>query len=290
MPAAAEDVAEALGELTGAGVAIEPPIAALGPDEGYTLDASAPMVVRAYLYGTVSRSRRDEVRRRLARLGLTPHLVADLAWRTIRAEDWAESWKQHYEVQQVGRVVIRPAWQQYEAREGEVVVNLDPGMAFGTGQHPTTRMALKALQELLRPGDHVLDLGAGSGILALAAVALGARSAVAVDTEEQAVKAMRDNLALNDAAGRVRVVHGSLGDVLDYSPYDLVLANINAATLIALASGMHAVLRPGRHVVGGGIIQEREAATLAAIENAGFLADRVLADGEWRSIIARRPT
>jgi ribosomal protein L11 methyltransferase len=288
-PEAAETAAELLQELTGAGVAIEPPIEALGPDEGYILDTQAPLVLRAYVYGDVGQAERDAIRRRLRLDGLAEDADGGLDWRLIKEEDWAEAWKAHYDIERVGRVVVRPAWREYEAQPGEVVVSLDPGMAFGTGQHPTTRMCLALLQELLRPGDRVLDLGTGSGILAIAAIGLGAESCVAVDIEEQAVKASVANVALNGLDAQISVSLGSLDLAASQAPYDLVLANINAATVIALAQGMHDVLKPGREIAGGGIIEPRLGDCLAAIEAAGFTVERVLEDSDWRTLVARRP-
>src|SRR5207247_6865053 len=105
--------------------------------------------------------------------GLAAHIVGPLRWHTIREEDWAESWKQHYDIERLGRIVIRPAWRPYTLGPGELLVALDPGMAFGTGQHPTTRMCLAGLQKVEVAGKRVLDLGCGSGILVIAAVRLG---------------------------------------------------------------------------------------------------------------------
>ncbi|HEY4685740.1 MAG TPA: 50S ribosomal protein L11 methyltransferase, partial [Dehalococcoidia bacterium] len=213
-PEAVEAVAELLQELTGNGVSIEPAIQALGPDEGYVLDESATQTLHAYVYGPVAATRRRAVRAQLRRAGLVGAVEGSLRWRTLRDEDWAEAWKAHYDIERVGRIVVRPAWREYAARPGEVVVSLDPGMAFGTGQHATTRMCLAALQEQRtrnkEQGESVLDLGCGSGILAIAAVALGAGRVVAVDTEEQAVAATRSNAALNGVAGRIEVRQGSI--------------------------------------------------------------------------------
>jgi ribosomal protein L11 methyltransferase len=287
-PEVLEAVAELVQDFTGAGVTIEPPIAALGPDEGYVLDESAPLTLNGYLYGPVSDKRRMELEKLLGEAGVSSGLVGGLEWRTIREEDWAEAWKEHYQAERAGRVVVRPAWREYEASGDDVVISLDPGMAFGTGQHSTTKMALLALQELITPGAHVLDLGAGSGVLAIAAVALGARFVVAVDTEVQAYEACLSNAALNGMSDRIRAIHGSLEDAAAEAPFDLVLANINAATIIRLAPGIHDVLRPGCYLVAGGIIEERETACLEALRAAGFMVERTLSDGDWRSLICRR--
>jgi ribosomal protein L11 methyltransferase len=287
-PEASEAVAELLQDFTGAGVSIEPPIEALGPDEGYVLDETAPLTLHGYMYGEVADERRAELEESLDEAGHSSQLVGDLRWRTIREEDWAEAWKEHYQVERAGRVVVRPAWREYEASGDEVVVTLDPGMAFGTGQHPTTKMALLALQELIEPGAHVLDLGAGSGVLALAAIALGARDAVAIDTEMQAYEASLSNAALNDMSNRIEAVHGSIEQAANRTPFDLVLANINAATIIRLAPALYEALRPGQYLVAGGIIEEREAACREALEAAGFAVERTLSDGDWRCLICRR--
>lgn len=288
-PQAVEAAAEALRDLTGAGVSLEPPIEALGPDEGYRLDASAPWTLRAYAPGDVGGALRRRAARALRRAGLAD-VVSELSFRVIHEEDWAEAWKAHYDIERVGRVVVRPAWKEYTPRPGEVAVALDPGMAFGTGQHPTTRMCLQALQEPIArlQGAKVLDLGCGSGILAIAAALLGAGRVLAVDIEEQAVAATRSNAALNGLDGRITVRQGSLDVAADWEPFDVLLANINAATLSALARGLAAALRPGGLLVAGGIIAAREAACRSALAEAGLRVERTLAEGEWRTLLCRR--
>jgi ribosomal protein L11 methyltransferase len=288
LPEGLEQVAEVLGEFSGGGVSVEPPIQALGPDDGYLVDERAPLRVRAYLYGPVSRTRRAALRRRLRRLDVARWLARPLRYRTLSEEDWANAWKQHYVIERVGRIVVRPAWIDYKAAPGEVVVSLDPGMAFGTGQHPTTRMCLLAAQELVRPGASVLDLGTGSGILAIAAVMLGAAECAALDIEEQAVSAARANVRLNGLEGRIQVILGSL-EACPPGEFDVVFANINAGTVVRLANGLRDRLRPGGVLLAGGVIAEREGEVRAAIGAAGLRVERVLSEAEWRTFQARRP-
>ena len=206
----------------------------------------------------------------------------------MKEEDWAEAWKEHYDIEHVGKVVVRPAWLEYTPSDEEVVISLDPGMAFGTGQHPTTRMCLQALQELMKPADFVLDLGTGSGILALAAAKLGAGNVLAADTEEQAVAAARFNAAGNDALGKVAIVHGSLEAASMFGSFDLVLANINAATISSLARKLAAAVKPNGALVAGGIISDRELGVKADLGMAGLRVERTLEDGDWRTLIARK--
>jgi ribosomal protein L11 methyltransferase len=288
-PEAVEAVADALQEITGAGCVIEPPIDALGPDEGYLLNPEAPLIVKAYFYGSVSPSRRAGVRRRLSIEGLVGAVVGRVAWRTMQEEDWAEAWKEHYDIEHVGRVVIRPAWLEYNApKPDEVVINIDPGMAFGTGQHPTTRMALQALQEEMKAGQFVLDLGTGSGILALSAAALGAGNVMAADIEEQAVAAARFNAAGNNALDKIAIVHGSVEAASMFGSFDLILANINAATLSSLARKIAGVLKPGGKLIAGGIIEEKLLGVKAELGMAGLMVERTLEDGDWRTLVLRK--
>ncbi|HEY7269557.1 MAG TPA: 50S ribosomal protein L11 methyltransferase [Dehalococcoidia bacterium] len=287
-PEALEAVSDILADFSGGGVATEPAIEALGPDEGYTLDMAAPLTVRAYAYGPVSRARRRALRRRLDAASVDDVLAAPLRYRTLSEQDWANAWKDHYDIEKAGHVVIRPAWIGYTPQAGEVVISLDPGMAFGTGQHPTTRMCLLGAQELLRPAVRVLDLGCGSGILAIAAARLGAGKCVAVDIEEQAVDATKANIALNGAAGSIEVILGSLDDV-PAGKFGLIFANINAGTVIRLAPDLLPRLVEGGAMLAGGVIAEREGEVRQALTAAGLTVERVMAEGEWRTFVAKRP-
>jgi ribosomal protein L11 methyltransferase len=292
-PDAVEAVADLLQGLTGRGVTIEPPIDALGPDEGYTLDKTAPVRLLAYFQGEVSASGKAALRRLLRDAGLADAVSGRLSWSSVREEDWAESWKEHYDIERVGRIVVRPAWREYRPQDGEIVISLDPGMAFGTGQHPTTRMCLAGIQEQAarssRQGmGRVLDLGSGSGILAIAAVAMGADWVLATDTEEMAVKATLENAALNGMQDRITVRPGSIEAVGGDGPFDLVLANINAAAVMALAAPVAAVMKPGARLYAGGVIAEREAEVAGALRAAGLRIERVMSEGDWRTFAALR--
>ena len=288
VPEVSEAVGDLLQEITGNGITIEPPIEALGPDEGYTLDEHAPLTMRAYVYGSVTDARRGEIMAVFAEAGLVSAMDGEPEWSTVRDEDWAEAWKEHYHIETVGRVVVRPLWREYEAKDGDVVVSLDPGMAFGTGQHPTTRMCIQALQDRMHAGDYVLDLGSGSGILASVAVALGASRCLATDTEDQAVKMTIENVAHNAMSERIETRPGSIEAAGSNGPFDCIMANINAATVASLARDMASQLKPGGWLAAGGVIEERESLAREALEAAGLRIEETKATGDWRTFIAYR--
>jgi ribosomal protein L11 methyltransferase len=303
-PEAAEAVSDLLRDLTGSGVTIEPPVQALGPDEGYVLDESAPLRLIAYFEGSISTSGRAAMKRTLQDRGLFESVEGRVKWRIVKEEDWAETWKHYYDIERVGRIVIRPAWREYESQEGDVVISLDPGMAFGTGQHPSTRMCLAGLQELA--GDEgtskgqqatrakrqalgkVLDLGSGSGILAIAAVALGADLVIAVDSDELAVEASQSNARLNGIEKRITIRQGSIETVGSDGPFDVILANLNAAAVSALASAMAEKLATGGRLFAGGVIADREQEVTEALVAAHLNIERVMAEGNWRTFVASR--
>ena len=287
-PDAVEAVADLIQAFTGAGVSLQPAITSFGPDEGYETDPEAPVLIKGYVPGVLPAARRRALRRAVVHAGLASALAAPLRYASLREEDWAETWKAFYAVDRLGRVVVRPAWLPYDPSPGDAVVSLDPGVAFGTGQHPTTRMCLLLLQDYLAANDRVIDVGTGSGILAIAAVQLGASACLAFDTEELAVKAARANVDLNGLAARIRVEPGSIEVAAGEPPFDLCLANINAATITALAPALHRCLRPGGVLVASGIIEAYLAGCEAALIEAGFAIEKRLTDGDWRALAARR--
>lgn len=209
-------------------------------------------------------------------------------FRELTEDDWANAWKKHYHILRVGqRLVIRPPWKEYKPRPDDIVVILDPGMAFGTGLHPTTRMCLEALEEHLKPGAKVLDLGTGSGILAIAAAKLGAGSVLALDNDPLAVRAAQANVQSNGVQNTVTVKLGSLDKAT--GEFELVLVNILARVIIELADqGLANRVRPNGLMILAGIIEEQEAEVTAALREHGLEIIERRQEKDWVTFITAR--
>jgi ribosomal protein L11 methyltransferase len=282
---AVEAVSEILGRVS-AGTAVRPTrlVRDAGDELAVRMDPDAPFVVTAHLAdgGAVASSVESTERAlwHLQAFGLGR--VGPLAVRAVDDVDWADTWREHYVAQRIGRVVIVPSWAEEPIAPGEVAVVLDPGMAFGTGLHPTTRGCLELLQEVTPMPAAVLDVGCGSGILALAALRLGAERAVGVDTDEQAVLATIENAERNGLADRVDASRGTLGETA--TPYGLVLANLVAAVLVELAPRLAAHLAADGTLIVGGIIAPRGDEVVSALAAAGLAVRERRDDGEWISL------
>jgi ribosomal protein L11 methyltransferase len=188
------------------------------------------------------------------------------------------------------RVVIRPPWREYEPKDNDVVIVLDPGMAFGTGLHPSTSLSMLGTEEVVKPGDTVLDVGTGSGILAIAAVKLGALKADTVDVETVAVKATADNAEANGLGDQIKVELGSVGEGEPFwgEQYNVVLANIIARVLIELSQAIVAHTKPCGKIVLAGIIESREQDVIDAFTAAGAtVINRRFAE-DWVSLVLTR--
>ncbi|MDR1569324.1 MAG: 50S ribosomal protein L11 methyltransferase [Oscillospiraceae bacterium] len=212
--------------------------------------------------------------------------------------DWADNWKAYFKPFRVGRrLVVKPTWESFEASADELVLELDPGMAFGTGTHETTSMCLELLEGAVLGGETVLDVGCGSGILAIAALKLGAARALAVDFDPDAARVAKANSALNGMESSMLTRTGDLLIGLDESEdtreyvcggCDLLLANILADIIIRLAPSAHAALKPGGIMIASGIIRDREADVRAALESQGFAVEREKLVGEWTALAVRK--
>lgn len=211
------------------------------------------------------------------------------AWRDH--EDWSETWKRGLGPRAItDRILVHPSWLPAPAEPAEATIVLDPGMAFGTAEHATTRGCLRLLDEAVRPGDSVLDVGSGSGILAIAAVLLGAESCVALEADALACEALRENLARNGVEDRVRCVDGLVraGDLTRLGPVSGIVANIEPVTLLELMPGFAGALSDGGWLILSGILDHDWDPLRVATERAGFRSVATDAEAEWRSGLFRR--
>ena len=210
-----------------------------------------------------------------------------LEHQNVQEQDWAENWKKYYKPFRVGeRLVIKPSWEAYEEKEGDLVLELDPGMAFGTGTHETTFMCMEQLEKYVTPGCKTIDVGCGSGILGLAAAKLGSKDVLAIDLDELAVKVAAENTVKNGLSDKVRVVHGDLLEKADEMA-DVIVANIIADVICFLCGPAKKHLLPGGTFICSGIILEREDDVQAALKAAGYEVCSRLAKGSWVCLAAK---
>lgn len=246
--------------------------------------------VRAFWKDAQEADVRGQVERALAELARVDLLADTPAYTltTMEDQDWLEGWKQYFSPIEIApELAIVPSWIPFDAKPGQQVVTLDPGMAFGTGTHGTTYTCLAALAEWLRPGMAVCDVGTGSGILAIAAAKLGAGRLVATDNDDLAVRVARENANLNGVADRIDFRVSDLLAGVD-GPFDLILANILAPVVLALIPALPAVLPPGGPFISSGYILTQEAEIRAALEQAGHtLRARYEREG-WVTLVSER--
>lgn len=213
-------------------------------------------------------------------------------YRKVEADDWAEAWKAHYEPLRVGeRLLIRPQWTDMPLAPGDIEIALDPGMAFGTGSHPTTQLCLQALEDLLQPAQSVLDLGSGSGILSIAAAKLGAGQVLALDTDSIAVDATRQNARENGVEQKVIAERGSHDCLLSSARrFDLVIVNILARIIVEMAQErLGEIVRPGGLAIFSGIIDTHLDEVEDALRATGLQPYARRQMGDWLLVEAKRP-
>ena len=298
-----EAVAELLGRY-GRGPAVVETLIDCFEHELPATSASWPVFVKTYL--PLDDSAADVQRRlegELSDLGLA-YPLADPVVRTLAERDWTEAWKEQYQLQRIGRrTVIVPAWEDYAPAPGEIAIRLEPGMAFGTGLHATTRLCLKALEDQITPGWDVLDVGTGSGVLAIAAAKLGARSVLGLDADPAAVTVAQGNAAMNAVDDRVSVRHGTLpgGDAVPWhfdtggglallksGHFDLILINILAPVIVGMASALAARLAPTGRVIAAGLIESQEQEVIDAFRGEGLWSVGRSQEDEWVTLVAER--
>ncbi len=215
--------------------------------------------------------------------------------RLVREEDWAHAWKKFYKPLRVGcHILLKPSWEAVEPVPGDILVELDPGMAFGTGLHPSTRLCIVALEDIVRPGSRVLDIGTGSGVLSIVAHKLGAATVLATDIDPIAVEVAGENAALNGVPASSMIVTAGSVPAGCEGAFDLVVANILAEVLVKLFDAEYGYpplaepLAPGGHLILAGIIEERAAMVVDAAQRHGCrLVDRKQ-EGDWVALVVRK--
>ncbi len=281
------------GEASGGGAVVE----TTGYDDfGGPAASDLSMTVKTYLKpGPRGRRIQRQIEEGLWRLRLLYPMPEPVA-RTVKEEDWAHAWKEHYKPLRIGRrVLLTPAWEEPEALPDDVVVRLEPGMAFGTGLHPTTRLCVAALEKWVRPGDAFLDIGTGSGVLAIAAAKLGALPVWATDIDPLAVRVAKENALLNG----ITLAHDGLfieqGSVpgKQAGRFQVITANILAEVLIGLFECAYdniplaEPLAPGGHLILSGILEEKAESVLAAAANHGLTEVERRQEGDWVALVVR---
>ncbi|HEY3057774.1 MAG TPA: 50S ribosomal protein L11 methyltransferase [Chloroflexota bacterium] len=290
-PEAVESVSAAFAEY-GQGVALEQAVESSRDGDLVYLPPDAPVLIKTYLplADPEVDQRRAQLEKAVWAFGKLRQ-VGELQVRTIHEADWATAWKSYFFVHRIGaHIVIVPSWREpeYQAEPGDVVLLLDPGMAFGTGLHPTTRLCLRAVEVLVEAGQRVLDVGAGSGILSIAAARLGATYVEAVEIDAVAANVCRDNVERNGVAEQVTVRQGSLEAPPEH-PFDLILANITIRTLLELHPLLAAHLRPGGRAVLSGVLDERVDELLEVLRMHGWQHERTEREQDWVAVLVRRP-
>jgi len=213
--------------------------------------------------------------------------TGDISYSEIQDEDWANNWKTYFHTEKIGDIiVIKPSWEEYMASPDDIVIELDPGMAFGTGTHPTTSMCIRILEEIVTGGMKIFDVGTGSGVLAIAAAKLGATEVTAVDFDPVAVTVAKENVAINQANSIISVGRGDLLKGVE-GKADIVIANIIADIIIVLLDDIPNKLKIGGTMIASGIIADRLGDVTEAVIAHGLLVDRVLEEGGWAAMVIR---
>ncbi|MCL5995211.1 MAG: 50S ribosomal protein L11 methyltransferase [Chloroflexi bacterium] len=245
---------------------------------------TGPVIVRAYLpMDKTLEERRQNVEYALRCLNLVQPVPMP-SYRSIAQADWAEAWKVSFKPLRIGNhILIRPSWIDVEPQPGDIVIALDPGLAFGTGLHPTTQLCALAIAEQVQPGARLLDVGCGSAVLSIIGAKVGANEVLGVDTDEEAVRAGRENVAQNGVSNRVTIEHGSFDRATGV--YDVVVANILAGVIVRmLDSGL---ARLGRQFIFSGILDTQVHEVSAAITRSGLTLIERNQITDWVCLICR---
>jgi len=242
------------------------------------------MIIRAYFSADDKDSRR--LRKRLneafERYSVTPSPRMEI--RSRNDSEWKDNWKKHYKTFEISkRVIIKPSWEEYKPSAEKAVIEIDPGMAFGTGTHESTRLCAVMLDEIIKGGEKVLDLGCGTGILGIIASKLGALSVTCADIDETACKTAVENIRNNKVDSKVNVVHGSLNDIKP-ERYDIIVINIITDVILSLLPLLNVYCADNANIILSGIIRDRKNDITDAVTKLGYGVKQELFDGEWVAV------
>ena len=257
------------------------------------LQSKDPDVVEIFCYLSEEDyylQRIEEIKSRLAMIAqFIPIGEGTVTLQKVKEEEWANAWKQYYKPFRAAKqIVIEPTWEKATfVQEGDQVIKLDPGMAFGTGTHETTSLCIQSLEKYVTPNDTILDIGCGSGILGIVAGKLGAKKVIGVDIDPNAIKVAKENVQINQVDEIVEIRQGDLLEVVEEKT-DCIVANIIADVIIKLVESVPQVLRPKGFFIASGIIMERLEEVKQAIEKSSFDLVEVLTKGDWAAVVARK--
>ena len=286
-PEYAEPMSEIFHRYGHGGVAIEQE-AGYNPDEGESPPVPDFVTIKTYLpVDNTTERRRNQID---IGVRLVTHLatISPLKEKYVEEEDWQNAWKEHFHPLRIGRhLVICPTWRTVETSESDILIHLDPGMAFGTGHHPTTRTCMEILERDTKPGDRILDVGCGSGILSVVAVKVGATSALGLEIDPVAARAGEENVRINGIEDKVQIVQGTLPSPLaEARSFDIVAANISAKVVTDLAQHLIDSVAIGGKLIAGGIIEPHVEDVTKALNAVGASIDETFIDGDWVTLLA----
>lgn len=262
-------------------------------DESVLRDMDEAVLVKGYLYEDVAVFDKLQLIRDRTKWALTQDFglnlgTLEMILTNVREEDWANNWKKYYKPIKVSeRIVIKPTWETYEPTMGECVLELDPGMAFGTGTHETTVLCIQAIDKAVHPSASLLDVGCGTGVLAIAGLLMGAKRADCVDIDSNAVRVARENAVLNHVQDKMTVYEGNLLDKIQ-GTYTIVVANIIADVVIQLSDFIGNYLEPAGVFIASGIILDRLEEVMTAVTKAGLTITHKQTMGEWAVVVSRK--
>jgi len=229
----------------------------------------------------------DALKEELKKILRTDSANASVKFLEIVEENWNEQWERTIQPIEVGKkFVVKPSWSSYDNRDGRIVIQIDPKMSFGTGYHETTRLTLQLVEKYLRLGDSVLDVGTGTGILSIAALKLGASSAIAIDNDEWAMTNAQENAQINELSEKIQIMETPLKDIL--STFDVITANLSLNTIVELMKEFREKLKEDGLLLLSGLLTSDEKEILVRLEGAGFAIIETLAENEWIALAARK--